>query len=362
MRPPTRNDGPVPTLRKHPPPVLVPTSSSQQHQSAQLNGAAAAATGTTDAIRINDRGRRAYFDVETDHLLCYASPTAANVQRSARPPGIDASALHRVSYERRPSGSSDTEDLYPQVSLNSAPPPADGDHTVVGDNSDDDDNDVSGVGEDGNSGGNASSPCMISSDDSSSANCMLYADIAEQQPLWSAPDGRPNGGHPAANVARNGRTTGSSASVAAGAAGGQKRAGTDSAALGQCSAESGRVALVKNSASLIFTKKPPMTVAPAAVAQQHPVVHRRQQQQQQHQRTAIGVRPPDQRHSLHDHQSENCSAVRSERASSWYAPLYMPLREEDGYRLLQVCASDDDRWFDHEFRTRMYPIRWISPM
>lgn len=361
MRPPTRNDGPVPTLRKHPPPPH-PPSTTQSHPTANASSASASseqlslstlttnpaanlsadpvATASSDDSTTTssssssssnshnsatttannfDRGRRAFFNVESDRLLfCSPHPTTGSDDAAAGTVPASGSGLQPyevVSYERRRRNrcerrrrNSDSDDFSPQVSF--------GSESLLDLADDDDDNNddisikYSAYNVDGGAANYAAK--VIPCDDSSSANnsCALSAPgfgPAQSAAVWFG----------------NGSDNDCDRSV--------ELRPLDS--VSHSSAD--RVALVKNSASLIFTKKVGSnSVQPAAAA----VVHRRQRDI----RSAFGKY---QRRSLHDQQhrgllaekAKPATGTRNERAYSWYAPSYKPLCEEsENQRLLQV--------------------------
>lgn len=309
MRPPTRNDGQVPALHKHlsqqaatsPPAAAVAAATTaapvhQLSQSLHLNG------GVHDTTRgkSSSKGRRAFFNVESDHLLCYASAEAAVTTAAILVPNssVTATVLNIVPFDRRHSDCLDAGDASPQVAVprlaafNGTQP------TVIMSSSED-----SSSSAHNSSVSHATATDSNSNSSNSSSTCSDRVSDQLSNPKITSDS-------PATSVRRE-------------------------------IVETGRVALVKNSASLIFTKKkvPPQIqtqkLASASgnvsVSVSHPAVHRRLR----------SIRSTaENRRSLHEQLAKrpetHSPAVRSERAYSWYAPLYTPLREEGEYRLLQV--------------------------
>lgn len=318
MRPPTRNDGQVPALHKHlsqqaatSPPAAVATTAAPVHQLSQslhLNG------GVPDTTRgkSSSKGRRAFFNVESDHLLCYASAEAAVTTAAILMPNssVSATVLNIVPFDRRHSDRLDAGDAIPQVAVPRLAA-------------------FNGTTDDADEFASASSqPTVIMSSSEDSSSSAHNSSVSHA----TATDSNSNSSNSSSTCSDR---------VSDQLSNPKRTIDSPATSVRREIVETGRVALVKNSASLIFTKKkvPPQIqtqkLASASgnvsVSVSHPAVHRRLR----------SIRSTaENRRSLHEQQAKrpetHSPAVRSERAYSWYAPLYTPLREEGEYRLLQV--------------------------
>lgn len=397
------------SLRKHQPPFRPPSPSAaqastssasvstpdnlqanQQHTATQsLNAtfasASASATGANSSTTAanttrTDNGRRAFFNVDTDLLLSREPATSAAAGRLGSVGGGEVYTL--ISYDRNfvnyiaddggiggdvEDGEEELDDsdecTSPQVSFSSSGGTGD----IVDDGGGDDyvtssdavvsarppkDKGFANTDNGGNRVGSSSvveRANMPASDDSSaSANqCMLPPMVAavkrntnsvNSSNSSSCSSSSSRGSSSSSRSANNLKRQRSEEPAVVSAA--PVTMDTTVAAIGS------RMTVVKNSASLIFTKK---TTQPNAVVGQLgnslPTVHRRQPQQRANGRPANHHHVAEKRRSLHDQLLQHPDAtraaappVRSERAYSWYAPLYTPLREEGEYRILQVIV------------------------